>query len=92
MTHKTMKLSPFAELKIILKEILRALKDISAGDRLAYTVPQLADRAGVSDEQIYKHIERGDLTPVYSGTKKLIPVDEARRFIAELPTEDLGRL
>lgn len=61
-------------------------------ERLAYTVPQLAEAVGVSDQQIYNHIKAGDLTPKYSGTKALIPVDEARRFIAELPDENRGPL
>lgn len=61
-------------------------------DRLAYTVPQLAAAVGVSDQQIYNHIKAGDLTPKYSGTKAIIPVDEARRFIAELPDENRGPL
>lgn len=61
-------------------------------ERLAYTVPQLAEAVGVSDQQIYNHIKAGDLTPKYSGTKALIPVEEARRFIDELPDENLGPL
>ena len=61
-------------------------------ERLAYTVPQLAEALGLSDQQIYNHIARGDLTPKYSGRKRIIPVAEAQRFMAELPDEDLGPL
>lgn len=60
--------------------------------RLAYTVPQLAKALGLSDQQIYNHIKAGDLTPKYSGTKQIIPVAEAQRFINELPDENLGPL
>lgn len=60
--------------------------------RLAYSVPEFAELVGLSDEQIYKHIARGDLTPKFSGRKRIIPVAEAERFIAELPDEDQGPL
>lgn len=61
-------------------------------DRLAYTVSQLAKALGLSDQQIYNHIRAGDLTPKYSGTKQIIPVKEAQRFIDELPDENRGPL
>lgn len=67
-------------------------KLILAEERLAYTVPQLAVAVGLSDQQLYNHIKRGDLTPKYSGRKAIIPVDEARRFVKDLPDEDLGPL
>lgn len=70
----------------LLREILRVLKS-SNPDQLAYSVPELAARMNVSDEQIYKHIANGDLSVKFSGTKKLILVDEARRFVNELPDE-----
>lgn len=41
---------------------------------------------------MYKHIENRDLTPVYSGTKAVIPVAEAERFLATLPDEGRGPL
>ncbi|WP_136032537.1 helix-turn-helix domain-containing protein [Microbacterium sp. PF5] len=68
------------------------MKAILKVERLAYTVPQLAAAIGVSDQQIYNHIKRGHLTPKYSGTKAIIPVSEATRFINELPEEDMGAL
>lgn len=61
-------------------------------DRLAYSVPELAKLTGLSDQQIYNHIDRGDLSPKFSGRKRIIPVDEAKRFIAELPDENVGPL
>lgn len=60
--------------------------------RLSYSVPELAAMMGLSDEQIYRHIARGDLTPKFSGRKKIIPVAEAERFLASLPDEDEGAL
>lgn len=60
--------------------------------RLTYTVAELAAATGLSDQQIYNHIERGDLSAKYSGTRRLITVAEAARFIEELPDEDLGPL
>lgn len=61
-------------------------------DRFFYSVPELAVRCAMSDQQVYNHIKRGDITPRYSGRKILIPVDEAKRFAASLPDEDLGPL
>lgn len=60
--------------------------------RLAYTVPEVAAMVGVSDQQIYNHIKRGDLSPKYSGRKALITAAEAQRFVDELPDEDMGAL
>lgn len=65
---------------------------IDSGTVLAYSVPDLAKALGISPRQLYKHIDRGDLTAKYSGAKKIIPLAEARRFLAELPDEDLGAL
>ncbi len=70
----------------------RVKKEAPPVERLTYTVAELAEAVRVSDQQIYNHIKRGDLTPRYSGRKALIPVEEARRFVAELPDEDLGPL
>lgn len=70
----------------------KAARAIEEAGLLAYSVPALASALGISDRQLYKHIDRGDLTPKFSGTKKIIPVEEARRFLAALPDEDLGVL
>lgn len=69
-----------------------AAERIESSGILAYSVPQLAKALGISDRQLYKHLDRGDLNAKYSGAKKIIPVTEARRFLAELPDEDLGAL
>lgn len=61
-------------------------------NRLAYSVASLAKAVDVSGRQIYNHIERGDLSPKFSGRKAIIPVKEAVRFVDELPDEDLGPL
>ncbi|MFJ4173471.1 hypothetical protein [Microbacterium sp. NPDC089696] len=79
-------------IRAIIREELEPLRDNFAQDRLAYSVPELAIAMGISDRQLYKHIDRGDLTAKYSGAKKIIPVSEAQRFIRELPEEDLGSL
>lgn len=60
--------------------------------KLAYSVRELAEATGLSDQQIYNHINRGDITAKHSGTKKIILAAEAERFIAELPDEDRGAL
>lgn len=63
-----------------------------AQEKLAYSVRELADATGLSDQQVYNHINRGDLTAKHSGTKKIILAAEARRFIDSLPDEDEGPL
>lgn len=60
--------------------------------RLGYSVAELAGLVGLSDQQIYNHIKRGDISPKYSGRKAIIPVAEAQRFFDDLPDEDLGPL
>lgn len=76
---------------IVREELERATPE-AAGDRLSYSASELAAALGISARQMYKHIERRDLTPVFSGTKAIIPVAEARRFLADLPDEDRGSL
>jgi predicted DNA-binding protein YlxM (UPF0122 family) len=63
-----------------------------AQEKLAYSVRELADAAGLSDQQIYNHITRGDISAKHSGTKKIILAAEARRFLETLPDEDEGPL
>ena len=88
---KSARLSPVVEIVALLRELVKILRGKN-DDQLAYSVPHFASLIDVSDQQVYNHIDRGDLTPVFSGKKKLISVDEARRFIRELPEEDLGPL
>lgn len=57
-----------------------------------FSVAQLAAKCGVSTQQIYNHIAVGDISVVFSGRKKLIPVAEAERFRDSLPDEDRGAL
>lgn len=76
----------------IIREELERLEIGPSGGRLAYSVAELAGAIGISARQIYNHIDRRDLTPVYSGTKAIIPVAEAERFLASLPDENLGSL
>lgn len=79
------------EIVSLLKEIVALLRS-NVNDRRAYSVPEFAVRVGLSTDQIHRHIERGDLTAKYSGSKKLIPVSEADAFIDRLDDEDLGGL
>lgn len=61
-------------------------------ERYFYSVAQLAEMCALSPQQIYNHIDRKDISVVYSGRKKLIPVAEAERFRDSLPDEDRGAL
>ena len=55
--------------------------------KLAYSLDEFAEAVSLSKAQVRKHIDAGDLTPSYSGTKPIIPLDEARRFLEALPAE-----
>lgn len=79
-------------LRQIIREELERLQIGPSGGRLAYSASELAAALGISPRQMYKHIVQRDLTPVYSGTKVVIPVAEAERFLRELPDEDRGPL
>lgn len=79
-------------LRGIIREELERLDIGPSGSRLAYSVAELANALGISDRQLYKHIDQHDLTPVYSGTKAIIPVAEAKRFLANLPDDNRGPL
>lgn len=56
-------------------------------DKLAYSIPSLAKAVDLSVQQVRNHINAGDIVPSYSGSKPLIPLEEAKRFIENLPTE-----
>lgn len=79
-------------IRSIIREELERAAPAGNENRLSYSVAELAAALGISARQMYKHIERRDLTPVFSGTKAIIPVAEARRFLADLPDEDRGSL
>lgn len=79
-------------LRQIIREELARVDLGRASDRLAYSVAELAQAVGVSDRQMYKHLDRRDITPVFSGTKAIIPVAEAERFLRDLPDENRGPL
>lgn len=76
----------------IIREEFERLEIGPSGRRLAYSASELASALGISSRQMYKHIENRDLTPLYSGTKAVIPVAEAERFLAALPDENRGPL
>jgi hypothetical protein len=73
----------------VREEVANSMRGVP---RLAFTVTELAYAVGLSDQQIYNHLRRGDLTARYSGTKALIPVEEALRFVRDLPDENYGPL
>jgi hypothetical protein len=79
-------------LRRIIREELERLEIGPSGGRLAYSASELAGAIGISPRQMYNHIERRDVSPVYSGTKAIIPVAEAERFLASLPDANRGPL
>ena len=54
--------------------------------KLAYSLDEFAVAVSLSKAQLRKHIDAGDLVPSYSGAKPIVPLDEAQRFLATLPT------
>ena len=56
-------------------------------DKLSYSVQNLAIATDLSVDSIQKAIKRDELVPSYFGSKPLIPVEEARRWLASLPNE-----
>lgn len=59
--------------------------------KLAYSLDEFAAAVSLSKAQVRKHIAAGELVPSYSGSKPIVPVDEARRFLDALPTESRSR-
>lgn len=55
---------------------------------LAFDIPRLSEVIGLSTRRLYQHIERRDLSAKYSGRKRIVPVEEARRFLRDLPDEE----
>lgn len=55
--------------------------------KLAYSLDEFAEAVSLSKAQLRKHMDRGELVPSYSGTKPIIPLSEAQRFLETLPTE-----
>lgn len=60
---------------------------MSADMKLAYTLAEAAEAAGVSDRLLRNARDRGDLTVHYAGSKPLIRRDDLDAWIESLPTE-----
>ena len=50
-------------------------------EKLAYTISEFSKATTISRTKIYQLIKDGTLVPKKIGTKTLITVDEARRFL-----------
>lgn len=61
-------------------------------DKLSYSVQNLAVATDLSVDSIQKAIKRSELVPSYFGSKPLIPVEEARRWLQSLPNEKPERV
>ena len=59
-------------------------------ERLAYSVNELADAAGCGRDKIYDAIRNGQLRAHKWGARTIVPAEEARRFIDNLPLLELG--
>lgn len=55
--------------------------------KLAYSLDEFAVAVSLSKAQVRKHMAAGDLVPSYSGTKPIVTLEEARRFLESLPAE-----
>ena len=62
--------------------------EMTEKDRLAYTVPQLAEATGVGRTTLYEEIRSGRLRPVKVRRRTIITVEEARRWLARLSQDE----
>ena len=58
--------------------------------RLGYGIDEYAEAADVGRDQVYKAIRSGQLKAVKWGKRTIIPAEEGKRFIAELPLLQLS--
>lgn len=59
--------------------------------KLAYTKAELAVATGLSIDSVSDAMKRGDLVARYFGTKPIIPVKEAQRWVDSMPEEKPAR-
>lgn len=59
-------------------------------EKLSYSLASLAEATDLSVDSIQKAIKRDELAPSYFGSKPIILRDEARRWLASLPTEKVA--
>ena len=55
-------------------------------DPLAYTIAEAVKVAAISRTEIYRSVQRGELTLRKRGKRSLILADELRRWLESLPT------
>jgi hypothetical protein len=53
-------------------------------ERLAYSIQSLADACDLSYETVRQAVLNNEIAARYTGRKAVIPVEEARRWIASL--------
>lgn len=56
-------------------------------DKLSYSLASLADATDLSVDSIQKAIKRDELVPSYYGSKPVVLVEEALRWLRSLPNE-----
>ena len=57
---------------------------LDGDQRLLVNVDEAARRLSISHKQIYRLMTNGDLGSVHLGKRRLIPVDELRRYVKRL--------
>ncbi|GLK17192.1 hypothetical protein GCM10017602_16740 [Herbiconiux flava] len=67
---------------IVREELLR-----SDNAKIAYSIPEAADAAGLSTTSIRNAIARNDLVPSFYGPKPLLPRAELERWLVAMPSE-----
>lgn len=60
-------------------------------DKLSYSLQALADATDLSVDSIQKAIKKDELVPSYFGSKPIVLVEEARRWLKALPNEKQDR-
>lgn len=60
-------------------------------EQLVYTIPQAIQIAAISRTELYRCIQRGELTLRKRGKRSIILADELRRWVQSLPTAQQAR-
>ncbi|MGH7094888.1 MAG: hypothetical protein ACREFB_15310 [Stellaceae bacterium] len=68
-----------------------SISPISSSEKLAYTLEEATEVGLPCRSRIYELAAAGKIRLVKDGKRTLILADEARRYIASLPTAKIGR-
>ncbi|MEM1672613.1 MAG: helix-turn-helix domain-containing protein [Archaeoglobaceae archaeon] len=68
------------QIKFLFNELERELSE-TRPEREAYTISEFAQRVGLHNQTIWRHIKAGRLKATRLGSKYLIPASELTKFL-----------